>query len=111
MAARRELGYPPLVRLAAVRADAGDELVVRRMIAELAEVAADTPEVKAQEVAILGPAPAPVARIRGRYRMRFLLRSRSREALRSVARVVVQRIDQGVSPARAHLDVDPVSML
>jgi primosomal protein N' len=43
--------------------------------------------------------------------MRFLLRSRSREKLRAVAALVVARIDQGVSPARAHLDVDPVSML
>jgi hypothetical protein len=28
-----------------------------------------------------------------------------------VAGLVVARIDQGVSPGRAHLDIDPVSML
>jgi primosomal protein N' (replication factor Y) len=111
MAARRELGYPPLVRIAAVRADAGDEEVARRLIHMLAAIAADTPEVRAHEVAILGPAPAPIERIRGRFRMRFLLRGRSREKLRSVAALVAARIDQGVSPGRAHLDMDPVSML
>jgi primosomal protein N' (replication factor Y) len=67
--------------------------------------------VRAHEVAVLGPAPAPIERLRGRYRMRFLLRSRSREKLRTVAGLVTARIDQGVSPARAHLDIDPVSML
>ncbi len=109
--ARRELGYAPIVRMAAVRADAGDEGVARRIIRELADVAEACPEVKAQEVAILGPAPAPVARIRARYRMRFLMRSRSREKLRMVAMKVGERIDQGLSPGRAHLDIDPVSML
>ncbi len=111
IAARRELAYAPLVRLAAVRADAGDEGVARATIRELADVAAATREVRAGEVAVLGPAPAPIARIRGRYRMRFLLRARAREHLRAVAARVLERIDQGVSPGRAHVDVDPVSML
>jgi len=43
--------------------------------------------------------------------MRFLLRARSREKLRAVCARVTERIDQGVSPGRAHLDLDPVSML
>jgi primosomal protein N' (replication factor Y) (superfamily II helicase) len=109
--ARRELGYAPIVRMAAVRADAGDEAVARRIIRELADVAEACPEVQAREVAVLGPAPAPVERIRGRYRQRFLLRSRSREKLRAVAAKVGERIDQGLAPGRAHLDIDPVSML
>ncbi len=109
--ARRELAYAPLVRLAAVRADAGDEHVARATIRELADIAQGSPEVRAGEVALLGPAPAPIARIRGRYRMRFLLRARSRELLRAVAGRVLDRIDRGVSPGRAHLDIDPVSML
>jgi primosomal protein N' (replication factor Y) len=109
--ARRELGYAPIARMAAVRADAGDEAIARRIIRELADVAEACPELKAQEVMLLGPAPAPVERIRGRYRMRFLLRSRSREKLRAVAARVGERIDQGLSPGRAHLDIDPVSML
>jgi primosomal protein N' (replication factor Y) (superfamily II helicase) len=111
IAARRELAYAPLVRLAAVRADAGDEQVARRVIRELADVAARCPEVESREVLLLGPAPAPIERIRGRYRMRFLLRSPSREKLRAVASRVVERIDQGLAPGRAHLDIDPVSML
>jgi len=111
--ARRELifPYPPLARLAAVRCDAADEQVARRIIGELADVATRSAEVRAHEVSVLGPAPAPIERIRGRFRMRFLLRSRSREKLRVVAGLVVARIDQGVSPGRAHLDIDPVSML
>jgi primosomal protein N' (replication factor Y) len=108
---RRELSYVPHSRLCAVRADAGDEALVRRVIEELAQVARATAPVRAGAVGVLGPAPAPVARIRGRFRYRFLLRAQQREALRTVAQAVVARIQQGVAPARAHLDVDPVSML
>lgn len=108
---RRELGYVPIARLVAVRADAGDEQVARNVIRELADLCERTQEVQERVVQVLGPAPAPIERLRGRHRMRFLLRSRSRAALRKVAQVVAQRIDEGVSPARAHVDVDPVSML
>ncbi|HKP57824.1 MAG TPA: primosomal protein N' [Polyangiales bacterium] len=111
LAARRELGYPPFSRLIAVRIDAGSETETRRRAQELAALARECPEVQAGTVALLGPAPAPIERLRGRYRYRFLLRSRERAALRAVAKVLVARIDQGLAPARASLDVDPVSML
>ncbi len=111
IAARAELGYVPLARLVAVRADAGDEQVVRAVARDLSAAAAASAEVKAGRVQILGPAPAPIARLRGRYRMRFLLRGRVREDVRRVAEIVSRRIEAGVAPARASVDVDPVSMM
>jgi primosomal protein N' (replication factor Y) len=62
-------------------------------------------------VEVLGPAPAPIERLRARYRYRFLLRAKERAALRSVAAMLARRIDQGIAPARASIDIDPVSML
>jgi primosomal protein N' (replication factor Y) len=108
---RMELGYPPLSRLVAVRVDAGDEVLARATIEALAARARETAEVAAGSVALLGPTAAPIERLRGRYRMRFFLRGRSREAVRHVAAAVLDLIDAGVRPARAHVDVDPVSML
>lgn len=111
IAARQELDYAPFSRLVAVRADAGDEEAARRAIGELAQVVKADPGFQQQRVALLGPASAPIARLRGRYRMRFLLRSGHRVDLRRIAAAVAARIDAGVSPARASVDVDPVSML
>jgi primosomal protein N' (replication factor Y) (superfamily II helicase) len=108
---RRELGYTPFARLVAVRADAADEAVARTVIDTLAAVARGTSAVSSGAVSVLGPTAAPIARIRARYRMRFFLRGRSREALRAAASAVVEAIERGVKPARAHVDVDPVSML
>jgi primosomal protein N' (replication factor Y) len=111
MRARKELGYPPFSRLVAVRVDAGSASETQRRAHELAKLAQGHPAVQSGTVALLGPAPAPIERLRGRYRYRFLLRSQDRGALREVAKLLVRRIDEGLAPARASLDVDPVSML
>ncbi len=108
--ARRELCYPPFAHMAAVRVDAGDEAQARRVVNELASLAAAHPAVREGVLLLQGPAPAPIARLRGRYRFRFLVRG-PRPLVRQVARRVVARIDEGVQPTRASVDIDPVSML
>jgi primosomal protein N' (replication factor Y) len=58
---------------------------------------------------VLGPAPAPLGRLRGEYRAQFLLKGANRKAMREAllaalaARPDVQR--------RVVVDVDPVSVL
>ena len=108
---RVELRYPPFTRLVAIRVDAGSESVSERTAGELAALARRHPAVVKGDVEILGPAPAPIARVRGRFRHRLLLRGITMRGLRAVASVLATRIDEGLEPARATLDVDPVSML
>jgi primosomal protein N' (replication factor Y) len=58
---------------------------------------------------IQGPAPAPMARIKGVWRFQILLRSPMRTALRrAVEAVVVPRKWKGVDVA---IDVDPINIL
>jgi primosomal protein N' (replication factor Y) len=109
-AARRELGYPPYSRLVALRIDASQESQASRAAETLAQVARAQPAVRDERVEVLGPAPAPIGRLRGRYRYRFLLKSPDRRALRAVALALVPSLSE-VAPARASLDVDPVNML
>jgi primosomal protein N' (replication factor Y) (superfamily II helicase) len=108
---RRELGYAPFTRLVSVRVDAMDDARARATVDELARLARATPEVARGHVQVLGPAPAPIERLRGRWRHRIMLRSASRPSLRAVALALDERIARGVAPVRATLDVDPVSML
>jgi primosomal protein N' (replication factor Y) len=111
LAARREHPWPPFARLVAVRVDAAAEAEADRAVHELARVASAQPEVRQQAVELMGPTASPIARLRGRYRFWFILRSQDRRALRAVALALRQRIDDGVAPARASVDVDPVNML
>jgi primosomal protein N' (replication factor Y) len=83
-----------------------EEPVAREAAERLAAVARKLAE---GSVEILGPAPAPLARLRNRFRYRFLVRSQERARLHAVllglARSAVDR------RVRMAIDVDPVSML
>lgn len=111
MQERSEHGFPPFQRLVAVRVDAVDEGRAKDAARLLAQVALADPAVQSGQVGVLGPAPAPITRIRARYRYRFLLRSPERPPLRAVALRIVERIEAGLGPVRASVDVDPVNML
>jgi primosomal protein N' (replication factor Y) len=106
--ARREVDYPPFAHLVSVRVHAGAESDARRITQHLADTARRHAAVREGAVQILGPAPAPLARLRGRYHYRLLLKSADRKLLRSVAALLAARIDQGLPPAHATLDIDPL---
>ncbi len=104
--ARRELAYPPFSRLALVRCDGLDEASVTHAVARLASVARAA---ATQGVRILGPSAAPIARLRNRYRHRFLVKSASRPALRDTVLAVLRTsVDRRVHVV---VDIDPVGML
>ncbi|MCB9661039.1 MAG: primosomal protein N' [Sandaracinaceae bacterium] len=111
LAQRSELGYAPFGRMVAVRVDAPEEDLARRVAESLASEARRHPALRDHRVALQGPAPAPLAKVRARYRYRFLLRGEDRRALREVAQLVLAAIERGVAPARASVDIDPVSMM
>ncbi len=109
LALRKELGYPPFSRLVVLRFEGVDAERTERAALELARHA----RALDGSVAIRGPAPAPLERIRNRYRWQLLLTSRSVQALhRSVRHLLTTwRTTRGARATRLVVDVDPVSML
>jgi primosomal protein N' (replication factor Y) len=113
LARREALGYPPFARLVNVRFDGRDTAAVERAARDLAaRLRRRARELGLGEEAVLGPAPPPLERVRGRYRWQILLRSANVPALRNLARTA--RAAEAAA-RRAHLrlaiDVDPYSML
>jgi primosomal protein N' (replication factor Y) len=113
LARRRALGYPPFSRLVNLRLDGKDAARVERAARELgATLRRDARPLGFGDDAVLGPAPAPLARVRGRHRWQVLLRGADVRALRALARSASTR-----APAlrragvRLVIDVDPYSML
>jgi primosomal protein N' (replication factor Y) (superfamily II helicase) len=103
---RAELRYPPFSRIALVRIDALDEVHARAEAARFAELAR---RASAPGVEVIGPAAAPLARLRNRWRFRFLVRAVERGPLRQTLLAVARAApDRRV---RVALDVDPMSML
>lgn len=110
--ARRELGYPPFGRLAAVKMDGPDEEKLQEMARRLDGFLRSTPEVLSGKVKVLGPAPSPLERLRGRWRMQSLLRCPERPALRRVLLALVDGMEAFTRDGiRVAIDVDPVQML
>ena len=105
---RREVGYPPFQHLVHLRVDGTHEDKVARGARDLAR--ALRREKPKAPLEILGPAPAPIARLRSRYRWQILLKGRSRPALLAMARRASALVPRGRA-FRIHVDVDPHNML
>jgi primosomal protein N' (replication factor Y) len=108
---RRDAGYPPFARLVLVRLDAADERRARAEAERLAAVARREAAHRARSVQVLGPSPAPLERLRGRFRFRVVLRATQRSALRVVARAVDAARAGADRLVRVAIDVDPVQMM
>ena len=110
---RRALGYPPFARLVNVRLDGRDGAAVERAAHDLAaQLRRQARALGLDDQAVLGPAPPPLERLRGRYRWQCLLRSADVRALRTLARMA--RTAGGKtrgSRVRVAIDVDPYAML
>jgi primosomal protein N' (replication factor Y) len=110
---RRELGYPPFSRMVLVRIDGMDEREVidaAAMLARAARAVARTGG-DAGALEVRGPSPAPIAKVRNRFRFRVMLRSASRERLRQGSLAIHAAIASLPRTVRATIDVDPVGAL
>ena len=111
IAHRQALGYPPFGRLVLVRVSATDELAARDAAAALAETARGAALEQGAGVEVLGPAEAPIAKLRDRYRQQILLKHREAGAVWRVAERVYAAAEKLPSAVRTSIDVNPVDML
>lgn len=107
---RRNHGYPPFVALAL--------LLIRHKDAARANASAHQVRTALVEAnrdhacRILGPAPAPFARLRGEHRVQLLIKSRSRKQMRAVIDSALQQLEKAGQDLRSvTLEIDPVSMM
>ena len=66
---------------------------------------------EAHDISVLGPAPAPLARLRGRYRFQVLVKGRRPELQARVTRHLAECCTRLPGAVRATVDVNPGSML
>jgi len=105
---RRLMRYPPYSALATVLLRSQQQLEAHRMAAELALLLNPPP----RELKVLGPAEAPVPRLKREYRYQILIKAASRKVLREhLQRLREHAAGHGWPPAGLVVDVDPVSLL
>jgi len=109
---RRRPAYPPHVALINVVASGEHEPEVARTADRLAEWFRGLVETRSLPVDVLGPAPAPLAKLQGRWRWHVLLRSADQGVLGRVLRFAAHRAPGvGRGQVRIAFDRDPVSLL
>ena len=109
---RKELAYPPFSRMALVRVDSLDEKETQEATALLARAARDSARGgELGALTVLGPTPAPIAKVRNRFRFRIMLRSTSREHLRKATLAIHAAVGQLPRAVRVAIDIDPVGLL
>ncbi|HEU4697139.1 MAG TPA: primosomal protein N' [Sphingomicrobium sp.] len=103
--ARREAAMPPFGRLAAIIVSAEE---VSEADAVARRIGHAAPQVEG--MAVFGPAPAPLAMLRGRHRQRLLVHARRSLDVQDVIREWLAGIDWSAK-VRVSVDVDPYSFL
>jgi primosomal protein N' (replication factor Y) len=107
---RQNHSYPPYVSLASLLVHGKDLNQVRNDALQLRKELDNSNAERA--VRILGPAPAPLSRLKGEHRFQLLLKSRSRRLAREVADKALKAVaERGVNLRTINLEIDPISMM
>jgi primosomal protein N' (replication factor Y) len=104
---RRSMRYPPLLSLVNV-------IVRAKTFARAIDDAADIVErlrlpAADGEFRVLGPAPAPLGRLRGEYRTQLLIKGTNRKRMREALQAVLN--ERPELARRTIVDIDPLSVL
>jgi primosomal protein N' (replication factor Y) len=102
---RRDGEWPPYGRLAALIVSADTAIMADTVARDLGWAAP-----RGDGIVVLGPAPAPMALLRGRHRRRLLLKVRRDVAVQPILRAWLGavKVPRG---GRVDVDVDPISFL
>lgn len=110
---RRALNYPPFSRLVNLRLEGPRleevEAKAKALAAGLRKRQAKNPKLL-ENIQTLGPAPAPIQKLRNRYRWQVLLKGKNIALLLELANHAREIIPHP-HRTRLHIDVDPVNML
>jgi len=108
--AREKSGYPPFGRLASIVVSGPDKHEATAYARELAR-AAPLDENATHGVRVLGPAEAPLALMRGRHRLRLLIKAPRNYDLAAYLRRWLAKAPKRRGPIKLEIDVEPQSFL
>jgi primosomal protein N' (replication factor Y) len=108
---RESLGYPPFSRLANVKIEGTENTFVQDAAARLADLARKLQS--SSDLEVLGPAPAPLTRLRDKYRWQLLIKGRKLDRLHYLLHKLegeISSLSKG-GKIKISIDVDPEYMM
>ncbi len=108
---RKQLNYPPYYRLARILFQCTDGSLLEQEMATLGEKSKYVPQDFAEgDLYLLGPAPAPFARMNNLHRWHLIFKARTPSILKQ-ALEKISSLYTAPASIRAHTDVDPLSLM
>jgi primosomal protein N' (replication factor Y) len=108
---RRSLAYPPYTRMAAIRLEGEHPEQTAGVARHLGDFLSRRMPPASAGVRLLGPALAPIARIRGKTRWQILLKGPTHAALAPLLARLETKLEEVPSGVKVTIDVDPGAML
>jgi primosomal protein N' (replication factor Y) len=105
---RRMMSYPPFAAMANVLVRSEKKEMAMRMSADLGFLLNPPPE----KLRVIGPAEAPVPRLKNEYRYQFLIKAASRKALNELLRRIRDyAVEHKWGATALVIDVDPLTLM
>lgn len=106
---RREIGYPPFSRMINLTISATQKDRITGCVKKLNSFARQLAGQAGGNISVLGPAEAPLSKVKGRYRWQMLLKGDDTQALHTLAGAITGSIK---SPGLSiRIDVDPLNFM
>ncbi len=111
---RTELNYPPAWRMAMFRIQGPDvtnsKLAAKRLV-QRAHALQQQNESYAQNLVVLGPAQAPLFKLRGKFRFQVMVKCDAAQKLNHFCRQLLASEDWIPTGTKVQVDIDPFQML
>lgn len=106
---RRELGYPPFKHLINITLQSPNQNRLVRAAQKLGKIL----EARREEgIEVLGPAPAPLPRLKSRWRWQIILKGNKVHQMRDMVKESLTQLKESTSGrVKILLDIDPMGML
>ncbi|HCF50503.1 MAG TPA: primosomal protein N' [Syntrophomonas sp.] len=106
---RRVLQYPPFTHIMRIVVWDGQEKRAQQTAADIFSWIYEIIDAKEDQIMVLGPAPCPISRLRGKYRQQIMIKAQNRSLLSSIGLSLKRlKYPPGV---RIEIDIDPMSTL
>lgn len=106
---RRALNYPPFSRIINLRLSSVKQNILIATAADLGRDARALCQNQRGSLEIIGPAEAPLSKIRGEHRMQMLIKGQDSKALHLIAAALLEK--HATSTVKITIDVDPENFM
>ena len=104
---RKELSYPPFSKLVRIVFNFKTKESAKKIMQDISK---KIKTAAGSGVEVLGPAPAPIAKIRNLWRWHLILKGKNSKVLRKKSTEILETL-KDIKSVRTDVDVNPISML